>query len=134
MHQPSQRERLFVYLQEHYNSQPEYLWENTPDAAVFRHPASRKWYALFMEVPVGRIGLVGETLVPILNVKCDPILVGALRAEPGFFPAYHMNKSTWITVLLDGSVPDDQVIPLLEDSYDQVKPKVRKRDRLHREG
>lgn len=122
----SQRGRLFSHLQEHYNTQPEYLWESTPDAAIFRHPASGKWYALFMSVPADRIGLEGGPL-EILNVKCDPILIGALRSEPGFFPAYHMNKSTWVTIQLDGPVSDEQIIPLLEDSYDSVRPKVKKR-------
>lgn len=128
MHPHSQRVRLFGHLQEHYNSQPEYLWENTPDAAVFRHPASRKWYALFMQVPADKIGLEGGP-VEILNVKCDPILLGSLRSEPGFFPAYHMNKSTWVTILLDGCVPDSQIIPLLEESYDSVRPKAKQKHR-----
>lgn len=122
----SQRGRLFSYLQEHYNTQPEYLWENTPDAAIFRHPASGKWYAVFLRVPADRIGLEGGPL-HILNVKCDPILIGGLRSEPGFYPAYHMNKNTWVTIQLDGPVDDGQIIPLLEDSYDSVRPKTRKR-------
>lgn len=127
MNPDSQRLRLFQYLQEHYNSQPEYLWENTPEAAIFRHPGSRKWYALFMEIPAARLGLEEEVSVSILNVKCDPLLIGSLRLEPGFFPAYHMNKSNWITILLDGPVLDGQIIPLLEESYDSVRPKGKKR-------
>ncbi len=127
MNPSPQRGHLFTYLQEHYNSEPEYLWENTPQAAVFRHPASRKWFALFLEIPADRLGLAGEELVQILNVKCDPILIGALREEPGFFPAYHMNKSTWVTILLDAQVTNEQVIPLLEESYDSVTPKRNKR-------
>ena len=44
-----------------------------------------------------KIGLTGEGEVDILNVKCDPILSGSLRMQPGFFPAYHMNKEKWIS-------------------------------------
>ena len=47
---------------------------------------------LLMEVGRGKLGLPGEGVVEILNVKCDPMLAGALRAQEGFHPAYHMNK------------------------------------------
>ena len=45
--------------------------------------------------------------------------------QPGFLPAYHMNKQNWISIILDGSVPDDKIFPLLELSYDSVVPKRR---------
>ena len=60
----------------------------------------------------------GEGILEIVNLKCDPVLVGSLRSEPGFFPAYHMNKENWISVALDGSVPDSKIKMLLDLSYD----------------
>ena len=45
--------------------------------------------------------------------------------QPGFLPAYHMNKQNWISIILDGSVPDDKIFPLLGLSYDSVAPKRR---------
>ena len=54
----------------------------------------------------------------ILDLKCDPRLIGTLRESPGFLPAYHMNKANWITVLLDGSVSMEDLMPLLDLSYD----------------
>ena len=50
----------------------------------------------------------------ILNVKCDPMLAGALRAQEGFHPAYHMNKEKWLTIRLDGSVPDAEIEKLID--------------------
>ena len=47
--------------------------------------------------------------------------------EKGFRPAYHMNKNHWISILLNDSVSDDQIFPLLELSYDSVAPKHKKR-------
>lgn len=47
--------------------------------------------------------------------------------KSGLLPAYHMNKNHWISIALDNSVPDDQIIPLLELSYDNVAPKRRKK-------
>ena len=52
-----------------------------------------------------------------------PLMVGSLLSEKGFLPAYHMNKNTWISVLLDDSVSDEKISALLEFSYDSVAPK-----------
>ena len=49
--------------------------------------------------------------------------------EPGFYPAYHMNKDNWITAALDGSAPDDTIRMLLEMSYAATAPKLRKKPR-----
>ena len=65
----------------------------------------------------------------VLNVKCDPILIGSLRREPGFLPAYHMSKDSWISILLDGTVPDDRIMPLLSMSYDFVALHTRARNK-----
>ena len=44
------REEIFKYIKEKYDITPEYLWEDTPDAAVLRHRDNRKWFALIMNV------------------------------------------------------------------------------------
>ena len=83
-----------------YSVEPDYPWMDTPESAVFRHAANRKWFALVTTVPKSKLGLPGQQPVDIVNLKCDPILIGSLRAEPGFYPAYHMNKENWITAAL----------------------------------
>ena len=85
---------------------------------VTRHSGSGKWYALIGDVAREKLGLDGCERVDILNVRCGPLLAGSLRTEPGYFPAYHMNKGNWISILLDGTVPPEQIAPLLEMSYD----------------
>ena len=54
-----------------------------------------------MDIPKNKLGLQGEEMLEVVDFKCDPILIGTLREEPGFFPAYHMSKDSWITVALD---------------------------------
>ena len=120
MSQISQRERITQYIRETYGTEAEYLWADSPGSAVFRHPASKKWYAIIMDVPANKLGLSGEDLVDVMNVKCGTIMVGSLLSEKGFRPAYHMNKNHWISILLNDSVSDDQIFPLLELSYDSV--------------
>jgi len=60
--------------------------------------------------------------VPLqISMKCEPALAEALRRDhPAVRPGYHLNKRHWNTVLCDGSLPDDQIIDMVEDSYDLV--------------
>ena len=77
----------------------------------------KKWYAVILEVSVQKLGLAGNQIIDILNVKSDPLLIGSLRSKQGYFPAYHMNKEKWVSIALDGSVPDDEIKNLLDMSY-----------------
>lgn len=58
-----------------------------------------------------------ELAIDILNLKSDPDLIEDIVRTPGVLPAYHMNKRHWLTVLLDGSCPDEQVRNLIVLSY-----------------
>ena len=121
------REELEAYILNHYSTEPDYPWSDTPRAAVFRHAGNRKWFALVMEVPRDKLGLAGAEKLDIVNFKCDPILISSLRGETGIFPAYHMNKASWITAALDGSVPAETIELLLDVSYELTKPKIRRK-------
>ena len=121
------REELEAYILNHYSTEPDYPWADTPRAAVFRHANNRKWFALMMEVPRDKLGLAGTEKLAIVNFKCDPILISSLRGETGIFPAYHMNKASWITASLDGSVPAKTIELLLDVSYKLTKPKIRRK-------
>ena len=123
----SQRGRITQYIQDTFGTEAEYLWADSPGNAVFRHPASKKWYAAMMRVLPEKLGLPSGEALDIMDIKCDTIMIGSLLSTEGFFPAYHMNKNHWISTVLDGSVSDDQIIPLLELSYDSVAPKRRKK-------
>ena len=70
-------------------------------------------------IEVGCSKLIMEDLgeVDILNLKCEPLLIGSLRMQLGFYPVNHMNKKNWISVLLDGPEPDDELKDLIALSY-----------------
>lgn len=110
-----------------YSVEPERLWLKYPSYEVFRHNSSQKWFALIMEIPKNKLGLPDSEKMDILDLKCDPILIGSLLNEPGFFPAYHMNKNSWITIALDGSAADDKIETLLYMSYKAAAPKIKKK-------
>jgi predicted DNA-binding protein (MmcQ/YjbR family) len=59
-----------------------------------------------------------------LTLKCDPEHGEALRAEhAAIAPGYHLDKRHWITITLDGSLPQAMIEELIEDSYDLVAPR-----------
>ena len=122
-----QRERITHYMLDTYGTEAEYLWADSPGNAIFRHPASKKWYAAMMRVLPEKLGLAGEETLDVMDIRCSTIMIGSLLSTKGFLPAYHMNKNHWISIVLDGSVSDDQITPLLELSYDSVAPKRRKK-------
>ena len=92
MQKHSQRERIIAHIQSTFGAEPEYLWADSPDAAVFRHPTSRKWFAIMMDVALSRLGLSREGTVWVMNIKSNPLMIGSLLSEKGFLPAYHMNR------------------------------------------
>lgn len=109
---------VLAYVKSRYGTEPEFLWAKSPNNAVLRHRDSLKWYGVLMRVQRRRIGAGGDGDADILDLKCEPALIGALIDKRGFFPAYHMNKEHWITILLDGAVPEQEVFGLIDLSYD----------------
>ena len=116
------REEIYEYVKKQYGTVPEYLWKESPESAVLRHP-NEKWYAVLMQVEKSRLGLEGDTKVDILDVKCDADMVGLLTQTYGFLPGYHMNKKYWITMLLDGRVSEAKILDFLDLSYDLIDQK-----------
>ena len=115
--------QLLSYVQDRYGAMPEYLWQKTPDAFVLRHSGNRKWFAVVMEIPRVHLGLSGSGQVAILDVKCSPLYQSSVLTRPGILPGYHMNKAHWVTLLLDGTAQEEDIIFLLEMSYDLTKEK-----------
>ena len=120
------RSELSQYILETYPAESDHPWLKYPENEVLRHSSNKKWFALIMEVEKRRLGLNEAGALTVVNLKCDPLLLGSLRQEPGFFPAYHMSKTSWITAALDGSVPDEKLKILVELSYQATAPKPRR--------
>lgn len=114
----SLRDKIFEYTKDAFGTNPEYLWQKTPDTAVFRHSENKKWYAIIMDIPKRKLGIDSDEFVDIINVKCDPVLIDSLIKNKGYFRAYHMNKTKWISVLLDGTVALDEIISMINLSYE----------------
>ena len=110
-----QTKRIMALVQEKYGNQLEYLWEKSPDTAVLRHEDNQKWYAILMRIPWDRLDKGRDGLVEAVNLKHDQ--VADLLSQNGIYPAFHMNKRYWISVPLDDSLSDEEMLELIEKSW-----------------
>ncbi len=117
-----QRECIFRYVKEQYGTVPEYLWKTSPSSAVLRH-GNGKWYGIIMSIETSRLGIEGDSVIDIINVKCDPEMAAHLTQIKGFLPAYHMNKKYWVTMLMDGTVEEKKILDFLDLSYGLIDGK-----------
>jgi len=70
-----------------------------------------------------------------INLKCDPELALQLREQyESVKPGYHMNKKHWNTIIFDGSIPNDELLSIIDDSYDLVVKGLKKADKLKLKG
>lgn len=74
--------------------------------------------------------LAYEALPARMNLKCEPERAPELRERyPAVEPGYHMNKKHWNTVVLDGSIPEAEIIEMIATSYRLVVAGLTKRQR-----
>lgn len=65
-----------------------------------------------------------------LNLKCDPYVSLDLRSRyPQITPGYHMNKKHWNTVLIDGNIPDKEILRLIDHSYELIVRSLKRSER-----
>lgn len=56
-----------------------------------------------------------------VNLKCDPERAVQLREQyDGIIPGYHMNKTHWNTIQMDGTIPDNLFLELIDHSYELI--------------
>ena len=93
---------------------------------------ARKKTVSFVFKVVGKMfALLGWSENPLrLNLKCEPAHAEALRTiYPSVIPGYHMNKRHWNTVIFDGTIPEEEVRKMIDDSYALVVKTLKKSDR-----
>ena len=112
------REEIFRYVKETYHTEPDYPFSAAPSYPVLRHADSRKWFAIIMDIPGEKLGLKGRGRIDLINVKLgDPMLADVVVRQPGYFYGYHMARSSWISILLDGTVPLEEICRWIDESY-----------------
>ena len=82
-----------------------------------------KWYALFLKVEYNKLNKNTDitTKVKILNVKYPTDKILEIIENKNIFPAYHMNKKHWISIVLDKNIKLETIKELIDISYSLVK-------------
>lgn len=109
--------QLIAYVREKYQRELEFLWKRFPDNAIFRRQDNAKWFAALLTVSKIKLGLNETGAVEILDLRGNPENIAALVDGEKYFPGYHMNKKHWFTICLDGSVPIEEILARLDESF-----------------
>ena len=109
-----------------YGTSPDYPFDEDFETAVLRHGENRKWYALVMRVSRRKFGFDSAEVIDGVNLKLPTEMFGSFGTADGTYPAYHMNKLHWISVLLPDT-REDVVRFLVNVSFEATKDKRKHR-------
>lgn len=118
-----QRQTLAVirHIGKTYGDELEFLWERAPDAAIWRRKDNQKWYGLLMVLPRHKLGLPSHEAAEIMDLRGPKEGMASLIDGEKYFPGWHMNKKSWYTVVLDGTLPDEEIFQRIDESYQLAK-------------
>ena len=120
------KKEFLDYCLDTYGTSPDYPFEEDFVTAVLRHADNKKWYALVMRLSRRKFGFDSDEIIDVVNLKLPTEMFGSFGKEDGVYPAYHMNKLHWISVLLPDS-PDDVAQFLVNASFEATKDKRKRR-------
>lgn len=113
-----QTKRLIEYVRERYGREPEYLWEKFPDNAVWRRGDTNKWFGVVLTVSRSKLGLSSDEAVEIVDLRLPPEEMARTVDGKRYFGGWHMNKKHWYSMILDGSVPFEELCRRIDTSYE----------------
>jgi len=124
-----QGNRICEKIFEKYSVRPDFPWKDNKqeryhEAGVFRHKDNDKWFALMMNININAILHDGNNaFADVMNLKIDPSRYDEVHRIRNVFPAYHMSHKMWISVILNEVLSDEEVMSLIDMSYDMTKKK-----------
>ena len=119
------KQEFLEYCFNTYSTSPDYPFDDLLETAVFRHTGNKKWFALVMRVSRRKFGFDSDEVIDVVNLKLPTEMYGSFGAADGVYPAYHMNKLHWISVLLPDA-PDEVVQFLVNVSFEATKSPKKK--------
>lgn len=111
-----QSNRISSIIEQQFGDLPEFLWEKYPGYGVYKNPNNAKWYAAIMNINRSKID-EGDEIVEVLNVKLSEHRIKELLNKKGYYKAYHMNKDNWLSIILDETISDEEIISYLNESH-----------------
>ena len=116
------KQQFLDYCFHTYGTSPDYPFEEDFVTAVLRHSDNKKWYALVMRLSRRKFGFDNDEIIDVVNLKLPTEMFGSFSREDGVYPAYHMNKLHWISVLLPDA-SEDLAQFLVNVSFEATKDK-----------
>ncbi len=113
----AQAKALTAYMIRTYGDSLEFLWKKFPQNAIWRRKDTGKWYGLLAALPMKRLIGTSDTQVEIINLRIPPEELLKRIDYKSCFPAYHMSKHNWITILLNDTIPIDDICRRIDRSY-----------------
>lgn len=126
-----QARRISAYIKSRYGVDPEFLWAKYPSFGVYREQESQKWFALIGRVSKCKVdhGTDSEEETEFVNVRLKTDSSNPGHNVRGIYEAYHMNKKSWVSIILDDTLPDSEIQAFIEDSYQSLTEVRRRRHR-----
>ncbi|AYE38313.1 hypothetical protein D1B17_06565 [Companilactobacillus zhachilii] len=116
-----QSKKVIAHVTSTFGDNLEFLWKNFPQYAIWRRNDTKKWYALLLNVPKSKLGLDSDEIVTVMDFHGQPDEIVKLVDNQKYFTGYHMNKHSWYTIILDGSVNNQEIFERLQVSYGLAK-------------
>lgn len=113
-----QSKELISYINKKYKDELEFLWNDLPKTAIVRNKKNEKWYGILMTLKKSKLGIESEDLVEVINVKYQKNETENVVDNIAVFPGYHMNKKSWISIKLDGTIDNKKLFNLVDNSYE----------------
>lgn len=119
--QSRQAQMVCEFIRNTYGDELEFLWPKSPKNAVWRRKDSRKWYGAVLTTAGNKVGLETSDIVEIIDLRMKKEQAEEVLARKHYYPGWHMNKKSWYTVVLDESVPDEELQRRIQESYELAK-------------
>lgn len=116
------KKKYIEFIQERFGIDGDCPWPENPEYMVFRC-RNKKWFALVMKIKFRQLGIPGDEDVFVVNLKADCERIPEIVDKRTVFPAWHMNKKHWITVLLTAVADWEKLCMLTERSFELVNGK-----------
>lgn len=117
----NQTNEISKMIYEKYKDEPDFLFEKYPTCGVYKNKTNNKWYAVIMDINKNKLDKKSNEQVEILNLKLSPEKIKKLLTRNGFYESYHMNKKYWITICLDNTVDNEEIMEYITESHEYTE-------------
>ena len=113
----TQSKEVIAYVSETYGDELEFLWKKFTDNAIWRRKDTQKWYGEILTVSRRKLGLSSDEVSEIIDLRIEPEQMDSTIDNKRYFSGWHMNKRNWYTMILDGSIPTEEICRRIDKSY-----------------